>query len=228
MVKAAKTIAASGAILLLAGVVSTSAWQPASPLTGRRNTELRTYPSARETIEKGDTNRRSFCLGLLATGAAATATSLVVAPQRASAVLARSEDRFDFSQALTEELAKQRFKEGQKSLKYLLDNFDNITEGGGDNVRRYLGTVGTTSGLWGIGKVLTALRDSADDIVEFTELKNELESAIQSADGSSYMAIFVTTSSSSTPPQKYFEDARKEIRLAQRLMDQLAKEIQQS
>lgn len=93
-------------------------------------------------------------------------------------------------------------------------------------MRRYLGTVGTTSGLWGIGKVLLALRESADDVVEFTELKNELESAIQSADGSAYMAIFVTTSSSSTPPSKYFEDARKEVKLAQRLMDQLAKEIE--
>ena len=188
--------------------------------------------------ESAAQSRRSFGFDIVGGGGGAALAAAVVASsvsslvsasaaQPANAALERSSDRFDFGRPLTEELARQRFEEGRKSLQYLLDHYDEICEGGGDNVRRYLGTVGTTSGLWGIGKVLTKLRDSSEDIVEFTELKNEFESAVTSADGSAYMAIFVTTSSSSTPPAKYFEDARKEAKLARRLMDQLAKQIQQ-
>ena len=53
---------------------------------------------------------------------------------------------------------------------YLLHNYDSICDGGGDNVRRYLGTVGTSSGLFGIQKAMKALSERADDIVE-CELK---------------------------------------------------------
>ena len=118
-------------------------------------------------------------------------------------------------------------------MAYLLQNYDEICEGGGDNVRRYLGTVGTTSGLFGIQKAMKALAERAEDIVECelrdivmqcshlfwachilctilqntidTELSREIEQTIEQADGSAYMAIFVTTSTSYTPPAKYFK-----------------------
>ena len=123
---------------------------------------------------------------------------------------------------LTPEEAEELFREGRKSLQYLLDHYDEICEGGGDNVRRYLGTVGTSSGLFGISKVMRALSERADDIVEYTETMNEVDKCIQQADGSAYMAIFVTTSSSSTPPAKYFADAKIEIKRCAEAMDQLA------
>lgn len=93
-----------------------------------------------------------------------------------------SQQVFTAGKDLTEDEAVSRFKEGQKSLQYLLDNYDDVCKGGGDNVRRYLGTVGTTSGLWGISKVMKALQDRADDIVEFTETMGEVEASLRGAD----------------------------------------------
>lgn len=129
---------------------------------------------------------------------------------------------FDFGKPLDSASARDRFQKGQKSLDFLLDNYDEIVLGGGDNVRRYLGTVGTTSGLWGISKVLKKLREEAEDVVAFTDAETEVESALRAADGAAYMAIFVTTSSSSIPPEKYFEDARREAQLAKKYMDDIA------
>ena len=124
---------------------------------------------------------------------------------------------------LTPEQAQERFLQGYQSLTYLLEHYDEICQGGGDNVRRYLGTVGTTSGLVGMDKTLKALESRApDDLLEFTETSQELIRCIQQADGSSYMAIFVTTSSSSTPPQKYFDDAKIEIKRGIQAMRDIA------
>jgi hypothetical protein len=55
-----------------------------------------------------------------------------------------------------------------------------------------------------------------------TELATEVEKTIQQADGSAYMAIFVTTSSSSTPPAKYYKDAKIEIERCAKTLDELA------
>lgn len=133
---------------------------------------------------------------------------------------------------LTTAQALERFKQGRASLRYLLDHYDEISAGGGDNVRRYLGTVGVGSGLYGIGKVLRALQKEDDngggvveDVVEFNELSEELISAINRADGSAYMSIFATFSSGSTPPKKYFDDARTEVGEAVHIMDGLAAQL---
>jgi len=58
-----------------------------------------------------------------------------------------------------------------------------------------------------------------------TELSREIETTIQQADGSAYMAIFVTTSTSYTPPEKYFSDAKIEIERCAKSMDELASMI---
>ena len=129
---------------------------------------------------------------------------------------------FKEGKTLTEEEAVARLREGRKSAQYLLDHYDEICAGGGDNVRRYVGTVGTSSGLFAIGKVMTALADRADDFVEYTELSNEVLKSIQQVDGSAYMAIFVTTSTSQTPPEKYFNDAKIELKRTIKALDDLA------
>lgn len=124
---------------------------------------------------------------------------------------------------LTTQQAEERLRAGRKSIQYLLDHYDQIiAEGGGDNVRRYLGTVGMTSGLVQIDKVMKVLADQADDFVDYTETQNEVVQSIQQADGSAYMAIFVTTSPLETKPEKYFDDAKIEIKNCIRAMDHLA------
>ena len=128
---------------------------------------------------------------------------------------------------ITPEEAETKFIEGYKTLCYLIDHYPEICEGGGDNVRRYLGTiVGTPpSGLVGIAKTMKVLEDKADDFIEYTELADEIVKTINQADGSSYMAIFVTTSTSYTPPQKYFNDGLIEIKRCKKSMEELAKMI---
>jgi hypothetical protein len=65
--------------------------------------------------------------------------------------------------------AKQRFQAARKDLRYLVENYSDISKGGGDAVRNYLGTQGVNSNLYGIQRVLKILRDEASDIVEYTE-----------------------------------------------------------
>ena len=126
---------------------------------------------------------------------------------------------------LTEAEVEERLRAGRKSIQYLLDHYDEICQGGGDNVRRYLGTVGFTSGLVQIDRTLKALAERADDFVDFTETQNEVVQSIQQADGSAYMAIFVTTSPSETPPEKYFNDAKIEVKNCIKAMDHIAELI---
>jgi len=126
---------------------------------------------------------------------------------------------------MTPDEAKIRLKDAQKSLEYLLDHWDEISNVGGDNVRRYLGTVGTSSGMYGITKAMKIVQAQASDIVEYTETMNEVNACINGADGSAYMAIFVTSSTSYTPPQKYFDEAKIETKRALKALNDLSKVI---
>lgn len=119
--------------------------------------------------------------------------------------------------------ARERLSEAQRSLEYLLEHFDEISGVGGDNVRRYLGTVGTSSGMYGITKAMKVLQGDANDVVEYTETMNEVNACINGADGSAYMAIFVTSSTSQTPPQKYFDEAKIETKRALKSLRDLEK-----
>lgn len=160
--------------------------------------------------------RRSF----LETSAAAVLVATI--PLTGNAVVLINPEKVGTVKALTPEEAEQRFRDGRASVDYLLTNYNAVCEKGGDNVRRYLGTVGMASGLFGIQKAMKALADRADDIVEYTELSREIEQTIEQADGSAYMSIFVTTSTSYTPPEKYFKDAKIEIERCAKSMDELA------
>lgn len=187
-------------------------------LTSIRSSSTR---GASKVVMNAKANRRSF----LKNSVQAVALLSTIQTLPANAVLSVEQDVFKTGQNLSTQDAKSRFQEGRKSLQYLLDNYDKIVEGGGDNVRRYLGTVGTTSGLWGIGKVMRSLQDETDDIVEYTETMQEVEASIRGADSAAYMAIFVTTSSSGTPPAKYFADAKIEAKRALKAMDDLAAQL---
>lgn len=135
---------------------------------------------------------------------------------------------FKTGKTLGIEDAKARFIEARKSLQYLVDHYEEISKGGGDNVRRYLGTVGTTSAMYGINKVLKELQDEADDIVEFTENMTNFEYSLRGADTSVYSANFVEFSAASTKPEKFFKDAQEEILRMLKYMDAMAVELKLS
>jgi hypothetical protein len=186
-----------------------------------------------EDIDQTTTNsehqeRRHFLRDVFLLSASATTSTVI--PQLgnngdrtmvANAAMKSSQTTFTVGQDLTLDEAKERFKEGQKSLEYLLGHYDEICEsGGGDNVRRYLGTVGTTSGLYGIAKVMKTMQAEAPDIVEYTETMNEVNAALVGAEGSAYMAIF-----SKSHPEQYFGDANIEVKRAMASMQEIAKQM---
>jgi len=152
-------------------------------------------------------------------------SSSVLAVPAAHAAMKSDQKVFKVGKDLTVDEAKTRFRQGQESIAYLLDNFDTICEGGGDNVRRYLGTVGTTSGLYGIGKVLKLLSSEADDLVEYNEAAEEFNAALTGAEGSAYMAIFTESSTSGVPASKYFKDCKTEALRVQQKMTEIAKQL---
>lgn len=114
----------------------------------------------------------------------------------------------------------------RESLQYLIQNYDDIiAQGGGDNIRRYLGTVGTTSGLYGIAKVLKELQQEADDIFEYTENMNDFDAALIAADMNAYSSNFVEFSAAKTRPEKFYEDALKDAERMKFHLDKLAAEL---
>jgi len=148
--------------------------------------------------------------------------TLIQSPQPAVAAVGEK-----IKAKLTEEEAEIKFIEGYKTVCYLIDHYEEVCEGGGDNVRRVLGTIvgNPPSGLVGISKAMKALEDRADDFIEFTETSDEIIKTIDQASGSAYMSIFVTSSTSYTPPKKYFDDGLIEIKRCKKTMEQLAKMI---
>ena len=93
---------------------------------------------------------------------AITSTATLIQPSTSAAAMSGGSQIIP----ITRDEAIQRFQSGRQSVQYLLDHYDEICEGGGDNVRRYLGTVGISSGLFGISKALKVLGEDVDDIVE--------------------------------------------------------------
>ena len=165
-----------------------------------------------------DVNRRNclstFMLCLLETKSFAS-----------NAAMENSQTVFKAGEALGVEASKARFVEAQRSLGYLLDNYDDVVKGGGDNVRRYLGTVGTSSGMYGISKVLKELQEEAADIIIYTETMIEFDAALRAADTAVYSANFVEFSAAKTKPEKFFEDARTEAKRMQVYLNEMASEL---
>lgn len=146
-------------------------------------------------------------------------------PQVSNAAMENKQTVFKVGESLTTEEAKVRFQEARESLNSLIKNYDVISADGGDNVRRYLGTVGTTSGLYGIQKVLRTLQEEANDIVEYTENMSDFEYYLSAADTAAYSAIFVEFSAAKTKPEKFFADAKKDVQQMRACMDRMAQEL---
>lgn len=169
--------------------------------------------------------RRSI---LLTGGFASSVFFLHQTESPALAVVAVSSDQEVFkpgvSMGTAEALA--RFQQAQNDLQYLIIHFDEIVaNGGGDNVRRYLGTVGFTSSLYGISKVLKELQIEAEDIVEYTENMNEFDAYLRAADTACYSANFVEYSAAKTKPEAFFKDAFADIQNMKEYMNNMAVEL---
>jgi Asp-tRNA(Asn)/Glu-tRNA(Gln) amidotransferase C subunit len=170
---------------------------------------------------------KSFARILLVS--AASSATAILSPRIVNAVVMDSSNTpavfSSTGQPMTVQEAKDRLIEARKSLGELVDNYDEIAKGGGDNVRRYLGTVGVKSGLYGINRVLKTLQEEANDIVEYTENLNEFDYSLRAADTAVYSANFVEYSSAKTKPEKFFEDARIEINRMQVYLDEMIAQL---
>jgi hypothetical protein len=168
-----------------------------------------------------ESSRRRQLFGLLLPAA----LLLPVLPVNAVVVENTSENVFVAGQPLGVDQAKERFKMAQASLSELTNDYASISSLGGDNVRRYLGTVGTTSGLFGIQKVLKALQEEAGDIVEYTENMNEFAAVLNGADTACYSSNFVKFSSAKGSPEQYLGYAERDIKQMQVHLSAMAAEI---
>lgn len=157
----------------------------------------------------------------------AVAAAVVIPPFPSNAVMMEQpkEKVFEVGQAMGIPQAKQRFQEARKTLDYLIIHYDDISKEGGDNVRRYLGTVGTTSPMYGITKVLKELQDESNDAIEFIENASEFDYYLRAADTAVYSANFVEYSAAKTPPAKFFADAKADCIQMKKYMSNMANEL---
>lgn len=132
---------------------------------------------------------------------------------------------FKIGENLAPEEAKARFSEARKEVDELIANYSEISKGGGDNVRRYLGTVGVEKKMYGITKVVKGLREEADDIVEYTECANEFEAYLYQAEGAAYQSLFVEHSSSKGTPESFLATAKNDVLSMKKYMDVLAEQL---
>ena len=100
----------------------------------------------------------AVCINRSEFGALISATLMLVPNflyQQANAAMMEQpkEKFFEIGVTLNADMAKARFQDARRTIEDLVNNYDSIIRDGGDNVRRYLGTVGTTSAMYGIEKV---------------------------------------------------------------------------
>ena len=133
--------------------------------------------------------------------AAASATGNMPAVQGKATVMDGA-----VKKAATPEAARAQIAAGFTEINRLLAEFDSIVAGGGgDNVRRALGVVGTESPIYLIEPAFRLLFESDDTLpMEYIELVESLMRNLSSADSEAYSAIFIEFSSAKGKPADYF------------------------
>ena len=191
---------------MIAAVVSALALLPSTPRVGAPTTPSQASPVAFST------GRRAALAG----GAAA----LLCRAQRAVAGGINSgaprlqDEKEDWAAGLSKETPQAQVKAGYAYLGKLLEKMDEITAAeGGDGVRRYLGTVGTTSPVFGIQKVFLKLADVIEpkDPELYFETLERMVTKISDADAEAYAANFVTFSSAKGKPEDFYARAAKQV-----------------
>lgn len=190
---------------MISAVVSALALLPSTPRVGAPDTPAQRRPAAFST------SRRAALAG----GAAA----LLCRAQRAVAGginsgAPRLQDEKEDWAANIKETPQAQVKAGYVTLGKLLERMDEITAAeGGDGVRRYLGTVGTTSPVFGIQKVFLKLADVIEpkDPELYFETLERMVTKISDADAEAYAANFVTFSSAKGKPEDFYARAAKQV-----------------
>jgi len=190
---------------MIAAVVSALALLPSTPRVGAPTTPSQASPVAFSA------SRRAALAG----GAA-----LLCHAQRAVAGGINSgaprlqDEKEDWAAGLSKETPQAQVKAGYAYLGKLLERMDEITAAeGGDGVRRYLGTVGTTSPVFGIQKVFLKLADVIEpkDPELYFETLERMVTKISDADAEAYAANFVTFSSAKGKPEDFYARAAKQV-----------------
>jgi hypothetical protein len=173
------------------------------------------------------TSRRDFASqAAIVLPAIASVTSFSSASSNAVAHAAASSEGNVFAEKnFSVQDAKQRFQEARKDLRYLVENYSDISKGGGDAVRNYLGTQGVNSNLYGIQKVLKVLQGAACDIVEYTEAMDEFNAYYYQADGAAYQSLFVEYSSAKGTPESFLKTAQQDLEQMEKYMDLVAAQL---
>ena len=124
--------------------------------------------------------------------------------------------------AISADAAKEQWKKSVAVIDAMLSDWSSLEKKGGDAIRVELGTQGTTSPLFQIDKALKALREEAEDLVEFTEQSDEFMLRLAAADSMAYSANFAGGSGKPTPPAVYIEKSKKEVEDMQRIAKALS------
>ena len=116
--------------------------------------------------------------------------------------------------ASTPAAAKKQIAAGYVELGKLADDFDKVTStGGGDGVRRVLGTVGTESPVYLIEPAFRLLFEEDDTLpMEYIEKLESLMRNLSSADSEAYSAIFIEFSSAKGKPADYFARSKAAVK----------------
>mmetsp|Transcript_2932 Transcript_2932/g.3527 ORF Transcript_2932/g.3527 Transcript_2932/m.3527 type:complete len:212 (-) Transcript_2932:272-907(-) len=195
-------------------VVTTAAWST-PPAKSRLSTvgKAPLWTSPAEDVSTTN-NRRGF---LIQTTVLATSfLQITTAYPQATAAAA----------ATTQETALTQWQESVSTIDNLLENWSTISAGGGDAIRKELGTANfgkDTSPLFQIDKAFKVLREKDDvDLIEFTEQSEEFSNALARADTMAYSANFAGGSGKPTPPQVYIDKAKKEVEGLQQIAKSLS------
>ena len=114
--------------------------------------------------------------------------------------------------ALAESAARAQWNAALKELDAIVSDFDAI-QGGGDGIRRRLGTVGTTSPLFQIEKACQKLLGEAEDPAEFADALEEFMLGVGRVDGMAYSSNFAGGSGkpSENSAATYIARSKKEL-----------------
>mmetsp|Transcript_22287 Transcript_22287/g.32575 ORF Transcript_22287/g.32575 Transcript_22287/m.32575 type:complete len:202 (+) Transcript_22287:147-752(+) len=118
---------------------------------------------------------------------------------------------------ITPESARAQLDAVISNTDKLLADWDTVTKGGGDAIRKELGTVGTGSPFYQINKAIRVLQNDANDPVAFGDASEQFEIRLAGADAMAYSAVFTGGSGKPTPPEVYFKKSKVEVEALRRV-----------
>eukprot|EP00434_Breviolum_minutum_P026677 symbB.v1.2.023577.t1/scaffold2167.1/size87172/4 len=120
---------------------------------------------------------------------------------------------------------RQQVTAAMQKLEELTDPeiYKKVASGGGDNIRREVGTVGMTSPLFDVDKAFKALAEDADDPETYVETLERFTKGMTNADADAYSSIFSMNSAAATSPQVYIDKAFEELKVAKDAARELTK-----